>query len=102
MPKMAKTKAIRNMPVSRPRGRFKIGREPVVRFGAAVQSSDLTERISLSRVLEEPMLFAIARDQHSIFVSWNIDWLSAFGEAVPVDRQVHLRLISDDGFEQER
>jgi hypothetical protein len=54
----------------------------------------------LPRVYERPMLFAIARDEHTIFISWNIDWPSVFDRAMPVDRQVHLRLIAGDGFEQ--
>ncbi len=57
--------------------------------------------MALPRVYERPMLFAIARDEHTIFISWNIDWLSVFDKAMPVDRQVHLRLIAGDGFEQE-
>ena len=49
------------------------------------------------RVLEEPLLFAIARDARTIFTSWNIDWRSIFKKATPATRQVHLRLIGEDG-----
>src|SRR5712691_4906134 len=99
---MTKRKAKHNAGTSTLRGRFKIRREPVVRPGAAVQSSDGADSVSLPRICEEPMLFAIARDEHTIFVSWDIDWPSVFDKAMPVDRQVHLRLVTSDGFEQAR
>jgi len=99
---MAKRKAKRNVGTSKLHGRFKICREPVVHLGAAVQSSDAAESASMPRICEEPMLFAIARDEQTIFVSWDIDWPSVFDKAMPVDRQVHLRLLTGDGFEQAR
>lgn len=102
MLKMAKRKAKRNAQTSKLRSRFKICREPVVGLGAAVQSPDAADNMNLPRACEGPMLFAIARDEHTIFVSWNVDWQSVFGKAMPVDRQVHLRLIAGDGFEQKR
>src|SRR6266702_4122199 len=99
---MTKRKAKRNAGTSKLRARFKICREPVVRLEAAVQSSDAADSMSLPRICEEPMLFAIARDEHTIFVSWDIDWPSVFDKAMPVDRQVHLRLVTSDGLEQAR
>ena len=99
---MAETKTKRNGRKSKPRDGFKICREPVVRLGTPVQSPDAAGSKSLPRVYERPILFAIARDEHTIFVSWNIDWSSVFDKAMPVDRQVHLRLIAGDGFEQKR
>jgi len=33
-------------------------------------------------------------------VSWNIDWASVFAKAMPVDRQVHLRVSRADGLEE--
>ena len=47
-----------------------------------------------------PILFAIARDSRCIFVSWNIHWPSVFEKAMPVDRQVHLRVYRADGLEE--
>jgi hypothetical protein len=99
---MTTRKAKRNAGTSKLRGRFKICREPVVHLGAAVQSSDAADRVSLPRICEQPILFAIARDEHTIFVSWDIDWPSVFENAIPVDRQVHLRLVTSDGVEQTR
>jgi len=37
-------------------------------------------------------LFAIARDPHTIFIYWDIDWPAVFGEMPPIDRKVHLRV----------
>src|SRR5947208_10792293 len=37
-----------------------------------------------------------------MFVGVAIDWASVFDKAMPVDRQVHLRLLTGDGFEQAR
>jgi hypothetical protein len=45
----------------------------------------------------QQFLFAIARDERTIFASWNIDWQSVFEKAMPADRQVHLRVIGGDG-----
>jgi Domain of unknown function (DUF4912) len=102
MLKMAKRKAKRNARTSKLRGCFRICREPVVRFGRVIESSDAADSMSLPRICEEPVLFAIARDEHTIFVGWDIDWPSVFGKAMPVDRQVHLRLITGDDFEEKR
>jgi Domain of unknown function (DUF4912) len=99
---MTKTKAKGNVRTSKLRSRFKIRREPIVDLGAAIQSSDAADSMSLPRVCEGLVLFAIARDEHTIFVSWDVDWPSVFGKAMPLDRQVHLRVIAADGFEQKR
>jgi hypothetical protein len=99
---MTKRKAKRNAGTLKVPGRFKICREPVVRLEAAVQSFDAADSVSLPRICEEPIVFAIARDEHTIFVSWDIDWPSVFDNAMPVDRQVHLRLVTGDGLEQAR
>ena len=99
---MAKTKAKRNALTSNLRSRFKICREPIASLSAAIQSSDAADRMSPPRICNRHVLFAIARDEHTVFVSWDVDWPSVFGKAMPLDRQVHLRLIAADGFEQKR
>ena len=58
---------------------------------------DVPECMGLTRVCGQPFLFAIARDAHTIFATWNIDWRSVFGQAMPADRQVHLQVIGGDG-----
>lgn len=55
------------------------------------------DRIGAKRARRQPVLFAIARDERTIFISWHIDWRSVFGKAMPADRQVHIRVISRGG-----
>lgn len=45
----------------------------------------------------EPLLFAMARDPHTLFVYWNIDWPTEFAAEAPLDRQVHLRVNTGGG-----
>src|SRR5437868_13148166 len=45
-------------------------------------------------------LFAIARDPHTIFVYWDVDWALVFADAPPVDRKVHLRVLWHEGIEE--
>ena len=59
--------------------------------------SDPGDRVGVTRVHGRPSIFAIARDAHTIFASWNIDWRSVFENAMPADRQVHLQAIGGDG-----
>lgn len=69
----------------------------MVRLAEDGPLSDVHDCMGLTRVCEQPFLFAIARDAHTIFATWNIDWRSVFGKAMPADRQVHLRVIGGDG-----
>lgn len=91
---MTKRKTKRNAGTSQARHGFKIRKNPVVYAGSIPNGHD---RVGSGRVLEERLLFAIARDARTIFTSWNIDWRSIFKKATPADRQVHLRLIGADG-----
>lgn len=45
-------------------------------------------------------LFAIARDPHTIFIYWDIDWVPIFGSTPPIDRKVHLRVLWHEGIEE--
>ncbi len=56
----------------------------------------------LPRSYGRPILFGIARDPHTLFAYWEIDWPTAFGNKPPADRKVHLRVISEDGSEDTR
>lgn len=78
---------------------FRISEGPVARVTRGKQRFDL-EDVELPRVYGEPILFAIARDPHTIFTYWNIDWPSIFGSALPVDRQVHLRVHKNGGAQE--
>ena len=69
----------------------------MVRFAEGGPRPDVPDCMGLTRVCGQPFLLAIARDAHTIFATWNIDWRSVFGQAMPADRQVHLRVIGGDG-----
>ena len=47
-----------------------------------------------------PTLCLMARDPHTLFAYWDIDWASAFGDEQPRERTVHLRVLKQDGAEQ--
>ena len=79
-----------------------MSKKPVVRLTADSRSPDVGDNIGLPRIYGPPILFAIARDPSTVFVSWNIDWPSVFEKAMPEDRQVHLRLLAADGLVESR
>lgn len=54
----------------------------------------------LPRSYGAPVLFAIARDPHTLFVYWDIDWQEVFGDNPPADRKVHLRVLWHEGIEE--
>jgi len=97
---MVERKANRNAQTSKRGERFRISLEPLVRIGADEARGDLIERLSLAQERGARILFAIARDPQTIFVSWNIDWPSLFEKVMPTDRQVHLRLYGADGLQE--
>jgi hypothetical protein len=41
-----------------------------------------------------PLLLAIARNPHTLFICWSVDWHAAFGSSVPPDRKGHVKLTS--------
>ena len=65
-------------------------------------SRDYENLGELPRSYGRPVLFGIARDPHTLFAYWEIDWPGAFGNKPPADRKVHLRVISEDGSEETR
>jgi hypothetical protein len=65
-------------------------------------SRDYENLGELPRSYGRPVLFGIARDPHTLFAYWEIDWPGVFGNKPPADRKVHLRVISDDGSEETR
>ena len=94
---MVKRKIKRNGGRSLAHRGFKIRQGPMVHLTEDTPMPEVEDRIGPKRVCEKPFLFAIARDACTIFASWNIDWRAVFEEAMPADRQVHLRLIRHDG-----
>lgn len=63
-------------------------------------SQDYENLGELPRFYGQPVLFGIARDPHTLFIYWEIDWPSAFGDKPPADRKVYLRVLSGDGNEE--
>src|SRR5262245_25867924 len=94
---MTKRKTKRNAGRSQTRRDFKICKTPMVHLTDDGTLADTHDRIGLTRLHQQPLLFAIARDARTIFASWSIDWRSVFEKAIPADRRVHLRVIGDDG-----
>src|SRR5437870_11679973 len=76
---------------------FRICKKPLVHVAADDERDNVGDSVDRSDEYGAPILFAIARDPRTIVTSWNIDWLSLFEKAVPVDRQVHLRMYGGDG-----
>ena len=97
---MTERKRKRNTRTLKARQGFQISKKPVVRFAADDRSRDAADSVGLPRAYGPSILFGIARDSCCIFTGWNIDWLSVFEKAMPVDRQVHLRVYRTDGLEQ--
>ena len=56
----------------------------------------------LPRYYGIPLLFGIARDSHTLFVYWEIDWKNVFADKPPMDRKAYLFVTSDDGSEKIR
>jgi len=92
---MTKRKTKHNAGKSRARHGFTICKNPMVHL--AGDGPDVHDRIGLTHVHGQRLLFAIARDARTIFACWKIDWRSVFEKAMPADRQVHLRVIGEDG-----
>lgn len=58
-----------------------------------------TDERALPRSYGLETLWLMARDPHSLFAYWDIDWRAAFGEENPKVRPVTLRLFDADGTE---
>lgn len=79
---------------------FRISSGPVMHLAEDRHLHDFGDMIGLPRIPGAPILFAIAQDPRTIFAYWNIDWASIFEKSAPIDRQVHLRILGDDGIEE--
>jgi hypothetical protein len=97
---MIERKRKRNAQTLKARDGFRLSKKPLVRVAVDDRLHDLGDSVGLTREYRAPILFAIARDSCTIFASWNIDWMSVFEKAIPVDRQVHLRVYRADGLEK--
>ena len=64
------------------------------------ESIDFENLGDLPRSYGGAFLFAIARDPHTLFAYWDIDWPEVFGDNPPEDRKAHLRVLWHDGIEE--
>jgi hypothetical protein len=99
---MAKRKTKRNAVRSHAHRAFKICNDAVAGLADGGPLVNTGDHMGPAHGNGEPFLFAIARDERTIFASWNIDWRSVFEKAMPADRQVHLRVIGGDGVMETR
>jgi hypothetical protein len=82
---------------------FVLSSQPVV---TEIRESESTEDLDYENLGELPrsyggaFLFAIARDPKTLFVYWDIDWVTVFGDEPPTDRKVHLRVLWHEGIEE--
>jgi hypothetical protein len=82
---------------------FVLSSHPVLPEDAAADASagrDYEILGELPRSYGGAFLFSIARDPHTLFVYWDIDWPAVFGETLPVDRKAHLRVLWHEGIEE--
>jgi hypothetical protein len=83
---------------------FVLSSRPVVpleqRASSPGASSDYENLGELPRSYGGAFLFAIARDPHTLFAYWDIDWVEVFGDNPPADRKVHLRALWHEGIEE--
>ncbi len=87
---------------------FRISAEAVVRGNqppdaagrVSIRGNDFDDLGELASSYDQPVLFAIARDPHTLFAYWNIDWHEVFSSEVPSDHLVHLRVLLADGTQE--
>ena len=79
---------------------FRISNHAIATLAETERAELSPDMVELPRVSGPPILCAIARDPRTIFTYWYIDWASAFADAAPFDRQVHLRVYRSDGTEE--
>ncbi|MDQ6621900.1 MAG: DUF4912 domain-containing protein [Verrucomicrobiota bacterium] len=53
-----------------------------------------------ARVRGTATLCLMARDPHTLFAYWDVDWEKEFRQERPADRKVHLRIFQADGSEK--
>jgi hypothetical protein len=81
---------------------FVLSSQPVVDQGAPDTGAgqDYDRLGELPRSYGGGFLFAIARDPHTIFAYWDVDWPAIFQDLAPSDRKVHLRVLWHEGIEE--
>jgi hypothetical protein len=81
---------------------FVLSNHPIVEENRAEPGSfrDYENLGELPRSYGGAFLFAIARDPHTVFAYWDIDWPAVFGDTPPSDQKVHLRVLWHEGIEE--
>lgn len=82
---------------------FVLSSQPVLSEPPPAESFGLRDYENLGELPRSyggAFLFAIARDPHTIFVHWDVDWVTIFGDTPPADRKVHLRVLWHEGIEE--
>ena len=78
-------------------GGYGLANDPVVRSREVPVTDSESEKRGVSG---DVFLMGLARDPHTIFACWSVDWEAVFVEGAPPDRQVHLRASADDGSDE--
>jgi len=83
---------------------FVLSSRPIVAVEERAPSSsgDYENLGDLPRSYGGAFLFAIARDPHTLFAYWDIDWPEVFGDNPPADRKVYLRVLWHEGIEESK
>ena len=79
---------------------FRLSAQPVVENGNAAGSAAETAAEGLPSSYGGHALYLMARDPHSLFAYWDIDWAETFRDQKPRDRKVHLRVARSGGDEE--
>src|SRR6476619_1564693 len=77
---------------------FRISARPVVSRTEAEASE--AEASHLPRSYGSETLTLLARDPHTVFAFWDIDWNTAFRDLRPKEHKVYLRLVDSERREQ--
>ncbi len=86
-----------NNDVSGNSGGYGLGNDPVI---GSRENPLIDWESENPRVSGAVFLMGLARDPHTIFACWNVDWEAIFAGGAPPDRQVHLRASADDGSDE--
>ena len=78
---------------------FRISPNRVVESGDGGEAAG-AEQEGLPSSYGSQTLYLMARDPHSFFAYWDIDWTEVFRDRTPRDRKVHLRVSRSDGAEE--
>jgi hypothetical protein len=81
---------------------FRVSEKPVIRGDAReeVGVKNFPALPELPDTYGVDLLYVIARDPNSLFLYWDLDWDRVFSEAALGPREIHLRVLREDGTEE--